>query len=163
MPRLTGPDGKLLSADAFRSLLRNEATLILQARGLQPPKAYGPKCARKGRRRGRRSRAQQAQAEKPSFQAADGMTCLYVVGCHGHPVKIGLTQNLDKRIAALQTGFPHRLHPYLLVQVPSDKARSAERACHDKLKASRLSGEWFNVTPEQAVVVVQDVAEIFNP
>lgn len=55
----------------------------------------------------------------------------------GTYVKIGITQDIQKRIAQIQTGNPKKL---TLVHLIDD---DLERYYHDKFKKYRVSGEWF--------------------
>lgn len=150
MARPLGPDGKPLSVDDFRKRLRDEATLILRAQRARVP-TYGLRSRRT--RRGRRP---------PVVLADEGMTCIYVIGELGAPVKIGITQDVEKRLRALQTGHPHQLRILATVQVATRLARDAERSCHIALKAERLQGEWFRVEAHRAVELIREVAVTFN-
>lgn len=90
------------------------------------------------------------------------MPFLYVVGngTPGTPVKIGITNDLTKRIDGLQTGHPYKLRPILSIELPKDIVRLAETMCHELLEADRLHGEWFSTSPEEAVALVTKVVEL---
>ena len=61
------------------------------------------------------------------------------------PVKIGFTEKLNTvRISGLQTGSPRKL--VMLASIPG--TYQAERALHRQFSAQRLTGEWFERTPE---------------
>lgn len=62
----------------------------------------------------------------------------------GDRIKIGWSRNVATRIATLQTANADPLH--LLATVPG--ARSLERQLHERFAAARLSGEWFEATPD---------------
>ena len=83
---------------------------------------------------------------------------VYVISAPSHPVKIGIAKDPEKRLAALQTGFPHRLLIHFTASVSN--GRSVERACHMTLSANRLEGEWFDVTPDRAIEVVRLAAGV---
>lgn len=72
---------------------------------------------------------------------ASEITNLYFVGCPGH-VKIGVADDVDARIAQLQTGNPHTLE---LLAVMENVPRRLERRVHDALRKSRVAGEWFRL------------------
>lgn len=75
---------------------------------------------------------------------------LYVMSCGDH-VKIGITVNLRNRQASLQTQAPF---PVLLEWSGSGEAhrvRRIERQIHDALKDTRITGEWFKISLEQAI------------
>jgi hypothetical protein len=65
-------------------------------------------------------------------------------------VKIGFTSNdIDNRIAQLQTGNPRKLHLVYLYEFASiEMAKQAERMCHWKLKKHQSTGEWFHYSDE---------------
>ena len=73
---------------------------------------------------------------------------LYVIGRgHGHPVKVGRSTNVLRRLTALQTGSPWSL--YLLGHHAGEG--STEKAMHAKLPF-RMEGEWFAWSPDVEVL-----------
>lgn len=84
------------------------------------------------------------------------LAMVYVVGAVGHPIKIGVAVDPESRLAKLQTGSPARLVLHYAVSVLD--AFGVERASHATLSAHRLEGEWFDVSPEVAIEVVQRAA-----
>lgn len=62
----------------------------------------------------------------------------------GGPIKIGWSQNVEQRVAELQTGNPHPLA--VLHRIPGTK--NNERHLHDLLGHLRVTGEWFADHPE---------------
>ena len=69
--------------------------------------------------------------------------CVYFIRC-GKWVKIGWTENLDKRIAQFKTGNPHNVS--LVAKFPCKSAKNArhlERMFHEKFEDYRRCGEWF--------------------
>lgn len=83
---------------------------------------------------------------------------IYVIGRPCHPVKIGFSENVDTRLANLQTGQPEKLGIYFEHEVIPKWARKVEKGCHVRLAIHRQEGEWFDVTPEEAIEVVKAVA-----
>jgi hypothetical protein len=101
-----------------------------------------------GRERQRRYRAR---------RLGDGGQWLYVVAIEGSangPVKIGVTNELAGRLAALQCGNHRRLF-YAAVHRIEDRGDlfQTERRLHRALDPFRLVGEWFAVSVEAAVAV----------
>lgn len=83
--------------------------------------------------------------EEPSF--------VYVIGASGHPVKVGIAADVRKRLSGIQTGCPTRLRVYFEIEV--EDARAVERAAHKRLFNHKLSGEWFDCEPAEAVEAIK--------
>lgn len=60
------------------------------------------------------------------------------------PLKIGVSTNVMKRLAALRSGSGLHLK---VIGVIRDGTRETERALHRRFDEERLSGEWFRPTP----------------
>jgi len=78
---------------------------------------------------------------------------LYVVQCCNSDnfVKIGITSDEPlKRLLQLQTGNPYELRMSAVFEV-GDTQKEVERMIHTQLKRFHIRGEWFKLTPEQAV------------
>lgn len=75
---------------------------------------------------------------------------LYVIGTEGRKQKIGFSKNVEKRLTELQTGNPEKLYIHYTETVPKDQVRLLERKLHRDLNYRRLSGEWFDLTAEEA-------------
>lgn len=59
-------------------------------------------------------------------------------------LKIGVTQDLPKRVGAVQTGCPIQIDELLYHKaLTRESALAIERAMHAELLAYRTSGEWF--------------------
>jgi hypothetical protein len=68
------------------------------------------------------------------------------------PVKIGITSNVNGRIAALQTACPYPLSLVHVFTAPNAEcARETERAFHAVQARHRSYGEWFNLSPIEAM------------
>ena len=75
-----------------------------------------------------------------------------IKGVYMAPIKVGLTSNIDGRMASLQTGSAHKLTPVHWLPVPTrDIAADLESMWHQTFAENRMSGEWFNVDPLEAV------------
>ena len=68
------------------------------------------------------------------------------------PIKIGIGKNPRERLAAFQTANPNKLVIVQTWTVPN--ARKIERAAHKKLQPYRLEGEWFAISPQDGIAVV---------
>jgi Meiotically up-regulated gene 113 len=68
------------------------------------------------------------------------------------PCKVGRTYKPDARLKGLQTSSPYKLHIYEVWDFPNrHEAKAAEHMAHAALKRHRLSGEWFDISPVEAV------------
>lgn len=61
-----------------------------------------------------------------------------------YPIKIGKTQNLEYRLAALQSACPYRLE----IINSYHGCAAGEKILHIDYHKDRLNGEWFRRTPE---------------
>jgi Meiotically up-regulated gene 113 len=67
----------------------------------------------------------------------------------GGPIKIGYSatpDGVEKRRSTIQTGFPHKL----IVLKTIEGGREKEKDLHARYGDLRLSGEWFEASPELA-------------
>lgn len=83
---------------------------------------------------------------------------VYVVGSTVGPKKIGIAKNPRARLSQHRTSSPLRLECHFLAQCDASAARDVERSAHRLLARSRLWGEWFDVSTEEAVAAVQAAA-----
>jgi hypothetical protein len=60
-------------------------------------------------------------------------------------IKIGVAQDVQKRLASLQTGNPEHLE--LIAYVSIEKSGLTESGVHGMFESSRTRGEWFESTP----------------
>ncbi len=68
------------------------------------------------------------------------------------PVKVGITSSLGSRLAGIQTGNPQPLAiAHVFAFADRDQAAKVERQFHEDHFESRLSGEWFSMTPFDAL------------
>lgn len=79
---------------------------------------------------------------------------VYVLGLEGlSVVKIGMSRNLEMRLASLQTSAPGRLS--VLWTTPG--GRELEKRLHQQFAPYRTHGEWFDLTPlGDPLTVVQE-------
>lgn len=81
---------------------------------------------------------------------ASEVTNVYIVSCPGF-VKIGVADDVDARIAQLQTG---NLHPLTVRAILEGVPRSTERRLHRALRRWRVHGEWFRFSREARKLVL---------
>lgn len=68
------------------------------------------------------------------------------------PVKVGITTNLNARLAQIQTGNPHQVDIALFFPTPGREFAAAfEQAFHHVMASKRLTGEWFDMEPVTAL------------
>lgn len=79
---------------------------------------------------------------------------IYVIGAPNRPVKVGHSQHPDRRLKGLQVSNVDRLSILHSVECRDAEKLFAERYAHALLWPRRISGEWFDVTPEQAITAV---------
>lgn len=76
---------------------------------------------------------------------------LYVIGNDTNKQKIGFSKDVEKRLKSLQTGNPDVLKIHYKIECPSEKTRKLENKIHTELSYKRLKGEWFSMTPDEAI------------
>lgn len=67
---------------------------------------------------------------------------VYIIQC-GEFIKIGIAEDVSKRLATLQTGSPHKLT--LLRKFKSSNAERVEQELHEKLGKHHHRNEWFRL------------------
>lgn len=78
---------------------------------------------------------------------------VYVLASSGM-AKIGITQDVPKRLRAIQVGSPWPVDLVRSWEVTDH--RKVERRAHERLAYARESGEWFRVPCQIAVEAVED-------
>lgn len=93
-----------------------------------------------------------------------GYTYVYVIagvkpdGRFYGPCKVGYSRNPYARARELQTGSAYPLAVLGCVAIESDRASRLETATHAYIGSlRRLSGEWFDIDPYQAISYLADV------
>jgi hypothetical protein len=94
------------------------------------------------------------RSEEADLAVQDGSNVYFVAA--GSRVKIGWSKKVAARMAQLQVGSPEPLK--LLGVMPG--GRLAEKRLHERFAASRLSGEWFDATPELLAFVAANGANL---
>lgn len=80
------------------------------------------------------------QAARPR----DRWTLVYFLRAADGPIKIGVTDHLNKRLQILQCGHFQRLE-YLMA---TEGTPGCEAKLHRKFKKFHIRGEWFEAAPE---------------
>lgn len=87
---------------------------------------------------------------------------LYAIGSESGNMKIGITESLDVRFNAIQTGNPEKLYLYQYWELGSREAdKMAETQLHWQLARYRQNGEWFHLSPQGVDWLVRRVASDF--
>jgi hypothetical protein len=71
---------------------------------------------------------------------------VYLVRCHDF-TKIGIADNIKKRLNALRVGNPYPVE--LLYSIELENVYKAERYLHERYADCRTRGEWFSLTDAQ--------------
>lgn len=71
------------------------------------------------------------------------------------PVKIGFSAEPNKRLKQLQTGHSSPLVLFHKEEVPFENVRALEKLIHKELKHHKARGEWFQISPEDAVLEIK--------
>jgi len=70
-------------------------------------------------------------------------------------VKIGFSANPDRRLKQLQTAQSNPLILFHKEEVPAASVRALERVIHKELSYRKARGEWFSISPEDAVATIK--------
>lgn len=71
------------------------------------------------------------------------------------PCKVGISANPNARVWALQTACPNELRLVRAYRVPNrNMALEIEDCFHGTQNDHRLRGEWFNLDPAQAAIIL---------
>jgi len=83
---------------------------------------------------------------------------IYVIASQTGPIKVGIASHVRRRLSTLNTASSVPLSLAYSAETEADVAAIEQRA-HEILEASRLNGEWFGVSAEEAVAAVLQAAE----
>ena len=76
---------------------------------------------------------------------------LYCICNSQGQTKFGFSKDPHARVRALQTGSADDLILLETLSVPQDRVREYEGLLHSEFAHLRCRGEWFNISPEDAV------------
>jgi|SRR3990172_2221340 len=89
---------------------------------------------------------------------------VYVIQSDAGPVKIGVSRQPTARLKTVMQYQPFDAKVVHSICDEEICAFAIERAAHALLSAYRQRGEWFNVSPEQAIeAIAQAIEQIKNP
>lgn len=84
------------------------------------------------------------RAEATPEKAQPSQKVYFIGSVEMRCVKIGVTRNVDRRIAGLQTACPCELTIFAVI----DGDKSTERALHSQFAEHRRHGEWFELSDD---------------
>jgi len=91
------------------------------------------------------------------YMAFNNIPVVYVIRAGYTHYKIGVSENVTKRLRQLQTGNPERLKVIHIQGFPDISiARIIEKHLHRMLKDYRLNGEWFEILTQSELDSVID-------
>lgn len=89
-----------------------------------------------------------------------GVYFIYCGDQQNSPVKIGVTSDIDSRIASLQTGNPYILKCKALIPCKDkNQAYNLESYLHDRFKKKRMVGEWFKLYDFNLKKILDDFSD----
>lgn len=71
------------------------------------------------------------------------------------PVKIGYSASPERRLKQLQTGQASKLSLNYTEAISGDRVRMMEKILHETNRHRRISGEWYDLTVEDAILEVK--------
>jgi len=83
---------------------------------------------------------------------------VYIIGpaADAAPVKVGIASSARRRLQTLQTGSPVQLFIHHEIQMGAGiNVRWIEGKAHAAMWAHRRHGEWFDVTPAEAIAIIE--------
>lgn len=80
---------------------------------------------------------------------------VYVIGADDGPQKIGVANDPKGRLSIFQVGNPTTLVISAAEPVTREQAFAVEHYAHQLLKERRVRGEWFDVSPIEAIDAVR--------
>lgn len=83
-------------------------------------------------------------------------TCVYFIDQVGTPyLKIGITEDLPRRLSTLQTASPQDLRVICTLECGDiETAQRIEGMLHAYFEAQYVRGEWFSITAVQALALI---------
>lgn len=83
---------------------------------------------------------------------------VYIIGNVGNRLyKIGISNDVSKRLRALQTGSPYALT--VIEACQCEDPRSVERKLHGICSSFRLQGEWFQMNQNFLSIAVRSIRQ----
>lgn len=109
------------------------------------------------KRQGVAKKLETKAAKRSAPPSSPGPHFVYaILNTAGH-VKIGHTADVQSRMAGLKTGSSTTLRLYGSWASTRAGAVQCETVAHRLLGVARLSGEWFDISPEEAGAVIEAI------
>ncbi len=83
------------------------------------------------------------------------MQSLYVIGPKSGPFKIGITNDIKRRLSGLQTGNAAELLVHNVFN--AEDAKRVESSVHAALSSARVNGEWFDCDLQRIIDTVVQI------
>jgi predicted GIY-YIG superfamily endonuclease len=81
---------------------------------------------------------------------------IYVIAAKEEgPSKVGFSNNPERRLRQLQTGYPEPLAIYHTEEVDPSWVQIMEGVIHRENRHKRLTGEWFRMSVEDAILEIR--------
>lgn len=80
-----------------------------------------------------------------------GKKLVYLLECGEKYYKIGVAQRMKNRLSSIRTGNPFPVH--VVTKCLVVEAHRLEKEFHHRLKKRKVSGEWFNLSPEEVIEI----------
>ena len=94
---------------------------------------------------------------KDKFYSDSAKSYLYIMhDDSNNNIKIGVTNNIDRRLSELQTASAGALN-MMYISPKCDNAYEIERKVHDHFSAYRKNGEWFSVAPYLVIAYIESL------
>ncbi len=74
-------------------------------------------------------------------------------------IKIGITGNFERRLIALQSCYRYPLIVHYTAQISSLFYMQVEKYAHAEMGKTCVFGEWFDVSPEQAITGIKSACD----
>src|SRR4051812_13185984 len=87
---------------------------------------------------------------------------LYVLGIVGRKItKVGVSQNVEERTKKISGSMPDVAFCHHQINfLDRNSAMRIERIVHRQLEPFRLKGEWFSLSPDTVVKIIDDLRGI---
>ena len=84
---------------------------------------------------------------------------IYVVEAETGSCKVGQTMDIKRRVRSFDTGIPSRIYLRHIEVLSGAPITECELNAHRRLADNRVTGEWFDVSADEAIEAVEAAAE----
>jgi predicted GIY-YIG superfamily endonuclease len=81
---------------------------------------------------------------------------IYAIGPEAGPLKIGYTADPASRLGNLQVGHSEKLIIHYLREMDSARVWAMEQLIHRGIRYKKIRGEWFDISPADAKLEIDD-------